>query len=89
MIALVGLGGLLLFIGAIWLVVVAIQTGNSTGEKVVWALVNFLCNPIGGIVFYVMRKQGLVPMLISIAGFVLYMIGAMMGGADIMQQLPR
>lgn len=89
MIALIGLGGLLLFVGSIWLVVVAIQTGKSTGEKVVWALVNFFCNPIGGIVFYVMTKQGLVPLLIALAGFVLYIIGALMGGADIMQQLPK
>ena len=72
---LVGLGGLLMFVGAVWLVVVAIQTGKTTGEKVLWALVNFFCNPLGGIVFFIVRKQGLVPMLIAVVGFLLYMGG--------------
>lgn len=46
-----GLGGLLMLIGTIWLIVLAIQTGETTGEKVIWALVNFFCQPLGGIIF--------------------------------------
>ena len=57
--AFAGLGGLLLLIGTIWLIVIAIQTGTTTGEKVIWALVNFFCQPLGGIIFYVLKKQGL------------------------------
>lgn len=35
------LGSLLIVVGAIWLVITVIQTGKKTGEKVIWALVNF------------------------------------------------
>lgn len=70
-----GLGGLLILIGTIWLIVISIQTGQTTGEKVIWALVNFLCQPIGGIVFYIMRRQGLVPLILVIIGVVLAGMG--------------
>jgi hypothetical protein len=67
----IGLGSLLVLIGAVWLIVVAIQTGQTTGDKVIWALVNFFCQPLGGIIFYIVKKQGLVPLLLVIIGCVL------------------
>ena len=78
---LIGLGSLLVFVGAVWLIVIAVQTGQTTGDKVIWALVNFLCQPIGGIVFYVVKKQGLVPLLLVIVGCILNGVGytSMMG----------
>ena len=81
-----GLGSLLLLIGTIWLIVIAVQTGQTTGEKVIWALVNFFCQPLGGIIFYVMKKQGLIPLILVIIGAILLGIGnySMMG--DIMNQ---
>jgi hypothetical protein len=69
------LGWLLAVIGMIWLVVTAIQTGTNTGEKVIWALVNFFCQPLGGIIFYVVRKQGLYPLLMVIVGWILLVAG--------------
>lgn len=72
------LGSLLTFVGVIWLVVTAIQTGTSTGDKVIWALVNFLCQPLGGIVFFFVKKQGLVPLLLVIAGMVVMFFGGAM-----------
>ena len=72
------LGWVMIVVGMIWLVVTAIQTGTTTGEKVIWALVNFLCHPIGSIIFYLVRKQGLVPLLINVIGWVLLFAG---GGA--------
>jgi hypothetical protein len=75
-----GLGSLLVLVGAIWLVVIAIQTGKTTGEKVLWGLVNFFCQPIGGIVFYFMTKQGLIPLLLVIVGLILYGGGIAMVG---------
>lgn len=66
-----GLGFLLLLVGAIWLIVISIQTGETTGEKVIWALVNFFCQPLGGIIFYVMKRQGLVPLILVIIGALL------------------
>ncbi len=72
------LGSLLTLVGVIWLVVTAIQTGTSTGDKVIWALVNFLCQPLGGIVFFFVKKQGLVPLLLVIAGMVVMFFGGAM-----------
>ncbi len=69
------LGYVLLLVGTIWLVVTAVQTGADTKEKVIWGLVNFFCQPIGGIVFYVMRKQGLIPLLLVIAGWIVMIVG--------------
>lgn len=82
-----GLGGLLCFIGIIWLIVIAVQTGKTTGEKVLWALVNFFCQPLGGIVFFIVKRQGLVPLILVIIGSILSGVGysSMMG--DMMRQM--
>ncbi len=69
------LGWVLMLVGTLWLVVTAIQTSAETQEKVIWGLVNFFCQPIGGIVFYVMKKQGLVPLLLVIAGWIIMIFG--------------
>ncbi len=74
------LGWLLAMIGMIWLVITAIQTGTTTGEKIIWALVNFLCQPLGGIIFYVVRKQGLFPLLMVIIGWILLVAGGGLSG---------
>jgi hypothetical protein len=70
-----GIGGLLMLICAVWFIVLSIQLGNSTGEKVVWAVVNFLFQPIAGIIFFFVKKAGLVPMILGIIGVVLYGYG--------------
>jgi len=84
-----GLGSLLILIGAIWLIVIAIQIGQTTGDKVLWALVNFFCQPLGGIIFYIVKRQGLVPLLLVIIGCVLTGFGysSMMG--EMYRQMPR
>lgn len=84
-----GLGGLLLLVGTIWLIIIAIQTGASTGEKVIWALVNFFCQPLGGIIFYVMKKQGLIPLILVIIGAILLGIGNYSIAGDMMNSMPR
>jgi acetyl-CoA carboxylase carboxyltransferase component len=83
------LGGLLCFVGAIWLVVIAIQTGQTTGEKVLWALVNFLCQPLGGIIFFIVKRQGLVPLLLVIIGTVLGGFGYSSAMSQMMRDLPH
>lgn len=83
-----GLGGLLLLVGTIWLIIIAIQTGQTTGEKVIWALVNFFCQPIGGIVFYIIKKQGLVPLILVIIGAILVGIGNYSLMGDMMRGVP-
>lgn len=87
--ALAAIGGILLLVGAIWLIIISIQTGQSTGEKVLWAVVNFLCQPIGGIVFYIVKKQGLVPMLLVVIGAILSGIGNYSMMSDLQNQMRR
>lgn len=81
--AIIGLLGVVLFLaGVIWLIVISIQTGETTGEKVLWAVVNFICQPLGGIIFYIVRRQGLIPLILVIIGWLLLMYGnyGMMSG---------
>ncbi len=69
------LGWVLVLVGTIWLVVTAIQTGADTKDKVIWGLVNFFCQPLGGIIFYVLKKQGMIPLLLVIAGWIIMVVG--------------
>ena len=69
------LGWLIFFVGVIWMVVIAFQTGQSTGEKILWAAVCFFCSPLGSIIFYIVKKQGMVPLLLQIVGFIVMIIG--------------
>lgn len=73
------LGMLLAFVGWVWLIVTAVRSGATTQDKVIWGLVCALgCPPIGGIIYYVVKRNGLVPLLVSIAGnVVLYLGGGM------------
>lgn len=64
-----GLGSLLILIGTIWLVVIAIQTGQTAGEKILWALVCFFCEPLGGIIFFAVKRVGLVPLILVLIGW--------------------
>ena len=84
-----GLGSILLLVGAIWLIVIAVQTGKTTGEKVIWALVNFFCQPLGGIIFFVMKREGLVPLILVIIGSVLTGIGYGSMAGDMMKNIPK
>jgi hypothetical protein len=83
------LGSILLLAGTIWLIVIAIQTGQSTGEKVIWALVNFFCQPLGGIIFYILKKQGLVPLILVIIGAILTGVGWSTSMKEILDQMPK
>lgn len=73
------LGAIVYFIGVIWMVVTAIQTGKDTTDKLIWGLVNFFCQPLGGIIYFFVKKQGLVPLLMVIGGLILLVLG---GGAS-------
>ncbi len=79
----------MVFVGAIWLVVLSIQTGKSTGDKALWAIVNFVCQPIGGIAFFIVKKAGLVPLLMVIAGCILTGFGYATLIPEIMKNLPK
>ena len=80
-------GAVVSFIGVIWMVVTAIQTGKDTTDKLIWGLVNFFCQPLGGIIFYFVKKQGLVPLLMVIGGIILVAFGG--GGSFSIGNMPN
>ncbi len=78
------LASILMLVGTIWLVVTAIQTGQTTGEKVLWAIVNLLCQPLGGIIFFIVKRQGMVPLILVLIGWAIFVFG---GGMAAMQNM--
>jgi hypothetical protein len=68
------LGSLLILLGSIWFAVLGFLNGRSLGEKIVWVIVNLLFQPIGGIIFLIVKRTGLIPLLLVIAGYVLIVI---------------
>lgn len=85
----VTIGAILMLICVVWFVVLSFQVNGSTGEKIVWAIVNFLFQPLAGIIFYFVKKAGLIPMLIGIIAVVFYGYGIFTSMGDVMNQLPR
>jgi hypothetical protein len=81
----IGIGALLMLVCVIWFVVLSFQMGGSTGEKVVWAIVNFFFQPIAGIIFFFVKKAGLVPMILGIIGVLLYGYGWFTSAGDILR----
>lgn len=61
-----GLGGLIAFIGWIWLLVVGFKEGG-----ILWGLVIFLFSGLGGLIFCIVHKTGWVPWIMMIVGGVL------------------
>lgn len=71
-------GTVIYLIGIIWLLIIAIKNGQSTGEKVGWGFAIFLCSPIGSLVYCIVNRHGGFPLLLQITGFVLSMLGGSM-----------
>lgn len=84
-----GLGAILMLICVVWFVVLSFQTGGSTAEKIIWAIVNLLFQPLAGIIFFFVKKAGLIPMILGIIGVVFYGYGMFTSVGDVMNQLPR
>ncbi|HTK25538.1 MAG TPA: hypothetical protein VL327_03200 [Pyrinomonadaceae bacterium] len=79
-----GIGGLLMLICVIWFVVLSVQLGTSTGEKLIWVIVNILFQPIAGIIFFFVKKAGLIPMILGIIGVVFYGYGMFTSVSELM-----
>jgi hypothetical protein len=73
-------GGLLALVGAIWIAVIAFQSG-----EVVWGLLCiFCCMPIVAIIYAAQHQdKARTPMFIAIGGLILQVIGAFLGGVSI------
>jgi hypothetical protein len=67
-------GWLLVFVGTIWLAVLGFLTGRTVAEKIIWAVVNLVLEPLGGIVFFIVKRAGLIPLILVIVGTVLMLI---------------
>lgn len=65
------LGGLVYLIGMVWLIGLAIRAGETTGDALLWVLANFFCQPLGGICFVIIKREGLVPLARVIIGIIL------------------
>lgn len=79
---LLALGYLLMFVGWVWMIVIAVQTGKDTADKAIWALVNFFCGVLGGIIFFIVKKQGRNALLLEVAGVVLIIAATVIGGGQ-------
>jgi hypothetical protein len=80
------LGGLLFIVGYIWIVITAILTGKTGGEKALWAVVNLICQPITGIIFVIVRRQGLIPLILIILGIIL-VNGGVLSDPQVMREI--
>ena len=78
-----GIGALIMLIGIVWFIVLSVQTGGSTAEKLVWAIVNFLFQPIAGIIFFLVKKEGLIPLILVLIGVLFYGYGIFTSLGDV------
>lgn len=77
---LTGLGGLVMFIGWIWLIVVAFKQAGA-----LWGIINIFFQPITGLIFCIVKKTGWLQFGIMILGFILW---GGFGGFAMMRNLP-
>jgi hypothetical protein len=71
---LVGIGGLLCFVGWIWLIITAFSKAGA-----VWGILAIFFSWIAGLIMHFTKSVGLQPTLLIIGGFVLVIIGQMIG----------
>ena len=85
----IGIGALIMLIGIIWFIYLAFQTEQTTGMKVLWAALLFFLQPITGIIYFFLRKVGLIPLILVLIGTIIYGYGAFSAASDVMRTMPR
>ena len=83
------IGAAMAFVGMIWLIILSIKSGKSIAGKAFWAIANFAFQPIAGIVFYIMRRNGLIALLMLIFGWILLMTGWLSASGHLAQMLSQ
>jgi hypothetical protein len=68
----VGIGWLLMIIGVIWMIYLAVTTETTTGSKAIWGILIFFFGPIAGTIYFLMKKVGLVPLILMWIGVLIY-----------------
>lgn len=74
MVTLFYIGVILVLIGQIWLVILALLNGRTLAEKLVWSILNLILQPVTGIIFFIVKRTGLVPLLLAIIGTILMLV---------------
>jgi hypothetical protein len=74
MITLFYIGLVLVLIGQVWLVILALLNGRTLAEKLIWTVTNLVLQPITGIIFFMVKRTGLVPLLLAIIGTILMLV---------------
>jgi hypothetical protein len=73
------LGAVIMFVGYIWLIVVAFKTSGA-----LWGIINIFFQPITGLIFCIVKKTGWMQFGIMILGLVIFMIGGGMAAMSAM-----
>jgi hypothetical protein len=68
----IGVGGLLMLIGAIWMICLAVTGEPTTGGKVIWAIAIFLTGPLAGTIYFLVKKIGMVPLILMWIAILFY-----------------
>lgn len=80
----IGLGALLMLIGAIWMIYLAVTTETTTASKAVWGILIFFFGPFAGTVYFLMKKVGLVPLILMWIAVLVYGYGAFTSVSNMM-----
>lgn len=78
-----GLGGLLVLIGWIWLIIIGFKEGGA-----LWGILIFFFSWIAGLVFCIMNKTGWVPLVLMIVGGIISSIGMIPVMMSVMENMP-
>lgn len=71
----VGIGALLMLIGAIWMIYLAVTSEPTTGGKAIWGILIFLTGPFAGTIYFLLKKIGLVPLILMWIAVLFYGYG--------------
>ena len=71
------LGGILVFVGWIWNIVVSFKMGGT-----LWGILNIFLQPIVGIISAAMKKTSWTPVGVMILGMILYFIAGGMAAMN-------
>lgn len=78
-----GIGGLIAFIGWIWLIVIGFKEGGP-----LWGILIIFFSWIAGLIFCIMNKTGWVPLALMIVGGIISGVGMVPVMMKAMQDMP-
>ena len=76
-------GAILMFVGWVWLIIIAFKTAGA-----LWGIINIFFQPITGLIFCIVKKTGWLQWLMMILGLVLFAVGGGMTLGDYSTMAP-